>query len=432
MKNFISHWHDERYKLNYVTDGVVIKLDDLTQWPSIGSTSHAPRWAVAYKYPPEEARTRLLDIKISVGRTGVLTPVAILEPVRLAGTQVSRASLHNVDEIERKNIRVGDVVIVRKAAEIIPEIVNVDASVRNGGEKVFMMPAKCPACNSEIVRLPEEAAYRCPNRASCPAQLKEGLRYFASRDGMNIKGLGKSLAEKLIDSGKIKALSDIYMLKLEDWMTLDKIAKKSAQNILAELEASKSRPFVNLLTALGILGVGKNAASLLVDKFGNIDNLKAADENEISEIEGIGPVIARSVHEFFGNQANLKLIEDFRSLGLSMGDDVRNVKSILDGETFTHDETGEKVNELDGKIFVFTGSLSSMTRDEASEKVKALGGKVSSSVSKKTDYVILGDKAGSKLKKAEDLGIKILTEQEFLNIINDFHAIRIYQLTIIN
>ena len=401
-KNFISHWQDERYKLNYVTDGVVIKLDDLTQWPNVGSTSHAPRWAVAYKYPPEEARTKLLDIKISVGRTGVLTPIAILEPVRLAGTQVSRASLHNIDEIERKDIRVGDVVIVRKAAEIIPEIVNVDVSARTGQEKIFMMPKNCPACNSEIVRLPEEAAYRCPNRASCPAQLKEGLRYFAARDGMNIKGLGKSLAEKLIASGKIKTLSDIYTLSLEDWMTLDKIGEKSAQNILAELEASKSRPFVNLLTALGILGVGKNAASLLVDEFGNIDNLKAASIEEISEIEGIGPVIARSVHEFFGNQANLKLIEDFRSLGFSMGSEIVTLK--------------EK-NILDGKIFVFTGSLSTMTRDEAGEKVKALGGKVSSSVSKKTSYVVAGDKTGSKLTKAEDLGVKILTEQEFLDMI---------------
>ena len=402
VKNFIAHWQDERYKLNYVTDGVVIKLDDLTQWPEIGATSHAPRWAVAYKYPPEEALTRIKSIKISVGRTGVLTPVAILEPVRLAGTLVQRAGLHNYDEILRKDIRVGDLARVRKAAEIIPEVIEIDKSARTGDEKIFAMPSNCPVCESEVVRLPGEIAYRCTNRASCPAQLREGLKYFASRSGMNIKGLGDSLAAKLIESGLVKCLSDIYNLKISDWLTLDKIAQKSAENIMKEIESSKSRPLENLITALGIPDVGKNAASLLVDRFGDIDSLKSASEIDIASIEGIGPIIAKSVHEFFRNESNLELIENFRALGLTMSSD----KKIIHGK-------------LSGKIFVFTGTLDSMTRDEAGERVKNFGGKVSNSVSAKTSYLVAGDKTGSKLEKANKFGVKILTEQEFINLLDD-------------
>ena len=404
VNEFISQWQNERYTLGYITDGVVIKLNDLTQWDSIGSTSHAPRWAVAYKYPPEEERTKLIDIKISVGRTGVLTPVAILEPVRLGGTQVQRAGLHNADEIERKDIRVGDIVRVRKAAEIIPEIVDVDVASRTGNEERFRMPSRCPACDSDVIRLPGESAYRCTNRASCPAQLVEGLKYFASRSGMNIKGLGKKLCEKLIASGKVKRISDIYALELSDWIELDKIAEKTAYNILSELEGSKSRPFVNLITAMGIPDVGKTAAALLVERFGNLDSLINADESDISSIDGIGPVIAKSVHEFFRNDENMKMINTFRDMGFSMGSE-----NIADMNV---------KGKLDGKIFVFTGALSSMTRDEAGELVKSFGGKTGTSVSSKTDYVVSGENAGSKLTKAENLGIRILNEQEFLNMIN--------------
>ncbi len=401
VKNFVTDWEVERLKLNYVTDGVVIKLDDLTLWPEIGTTSHAPRWAVAYKYPPEEARTKILDIKISVGRTGVLTPVAILEPVKLGGTQVQRAGLHNADEISRKDIRIGDIVRVRKAAEIIPEVISVDKSMRNGEEKIFTMPERCPACNSEIVKIPGEVAYRCPNRASCSAQLKEALKYFASRDGMNIKGLGNRLSANLVDAGKVKTLSDIYKLKFDDWIQIDKVRERMANFVMSQLEISKSRPLVNLITALGIKDVGKNAAALLVEHFGNIDAIKNATIEEIASIEGIGTVIAESVREFFANEANLNLIEDFRSMGFQMGSEIKI--------------TGKK---LDGKIFVFTGTLSTMTREEAGEKVKALGGKVSNSVSSKTSYLVAGDKTGSKLVKAEKLGVKILSEQEFFDIIN--------------
>lgn len=399
VKEFITRWQNERYNLGYVTDGVVVKVNDLTSWPEIGATSHAPRWAVAYKYPPEEARTKLKDIAISVGRTGILSPVAILDPVRLAGTQVSRAALHSAGEISRKDIRIGDTVTVRKAAEIIPEIVSVDIDARTGDEMVFTMPEKCPACGSEIVRIDDEAAYRCPNRASCPAQLTESLNYFASRDGMNIKGIGRKLAEKLTASGKIHSLSDIYTLTAEDWMTLDKIADKTAHNLLAELEASKSRTFTNLITALGIPDVGKNTASLITEHFTNIDALMNATEEELTGIDGVGEVIARSVCDFFRNDGNRRMIEAFRDMGFSMGG-----------------ENQREGGSLEGKIFVFTGTLQAMTRDEAGEKVKALGGRVSSSVSRKTDYVVAGEKAGSKLTKAESLGITILTEWEFLRI----------------
>ena len=401
VKKFIAHWEHERHALSYITDGVVIKLNDMTQWAKIGSTSHAPRWAVAYKYPPEEVRTRITGITVSVGRTGVLTPVALLEPVQAAGTTVQRASLHNADYIAQKDIRVGDVVSVRKAAEIIPEIVSVDVGARTGQEQPFTMPEKCPACNSETVRLPGEAAIRCTNRASCPAQLAEGLKYFASRDGMNIKGIGESLSEKLIASGMIHTLSDIYSLTLEDWQKLDKIGSRSAQNIIAQLEASKSRPLVNIVTALGIPYVGKNTAALLVKHFGNIDAVMTASQEALAVIDGIGDVIAESVYDFFRNAENMRLIESFREAGFRMSGDVSSAAGILDG-----------------KAFVFTGTLSSMTREEAGERVKALGGKVTGSVSTRTDYVVAGENPGSKLKKAENINIKILSEREFLEMIN--------------
>ena len=399
-EEFIAQWRDERARLNYVTDGVVVKFNDLTQWREIGATSHAPRWAVAFKYPPEEAKTKIIKIEISVGRTGVLTPVAVLEPVRLAGTQVQRAGLHNADYIAKLDIRVGDVVKVRKAAEIIPEVIEVDKDARTGNEDVFTMPERCPACSSEIIKIPGEVAHRCPNRASCPAQLKESLKYFASRDGMNIKGLGGRLAANLVDAGKVRNLSDVYTLTYDDWLSLDKVKDKTATSMMSELERSKARPFVNLITALGIREVGKNAAGLLVAHFGNIDAMKDAPEEEIASIEGIGPVIASSVHEFFRNSENIKLIENFRAMGFQLGGEV----------SISEDRFG-------GKIFVFTGTLSSMTREEAGERVKALGGKVSNSVSSKTGCVVAGDKAGSKLTKAEKLGVEILSEEDFLKMI---------------
>ena len=388
-----------------MTDGVVIKLDDLTKWHEIGATSHAPRWAVAYKYPPEEKETRLLNIEISIGRTGILTPVAVFEPVSLAGTQVERASLHNADEIERKNIRVGDTIIVRKAAEIIPEVVGVASHADNS--RPFIMPERCPICGAEVIRLPDEAAHRCINRTSCPAQLKEALKYFASRNAMDIKGLGDSLASKLIDTGKIHSLLDIYRLEIGDWLSLDKVQEKTASNIMAGIEASKKRPLENILTALGIPDVGKSVAGLLVDRFSSIDAISEASEYEIASIEGVGAVIANSVYEFF--KTNQGLVSELKELGI-------NTVKAEPTETATTTHTAIMANNefFANKTFVFTGTLSSMTRDEASSQAKLRGAKISGSISSKTDFLVAGDKAGSKLQKAEKLGVKILSEEEFL------------------
>ena len=403
VEQFISDWSEKRHSLDYVTDGVVIKLNDLTKWERIGATSHAPRWAVAYKYPPEVKETRLLDIEISIGRTGILTPVAVFEPVQLAGTVVQRASLHNEDEIENN---------VRKAAEIIPEVIGVNKELRTGQEQPFSMPDKCPVCGSAVIRLDNEAAHRCVNRLSCPAQLKESLKYFASRNGMDIKGLGDSLAGKLVESGKVKSLTDIYKLELRDWLILDKVQEKTARNIMAEIEASKQRPFENVLTALGIPDVGKSVAGLLVERFESIDSLMAASEFDIASIEGVGAVIARSVCQFF--KGNTELISRLKELGFNLTAAASTPASLA----MSGDETavaGDAANPFfAGKVFVFTGTLSSMTRDEASAKAKSRGAKIGSSISSKTDYLVAGDKAGSKLQKSEKLGITILSEEEFL------------------
>ena len=404
--DFINHWHNERFNLNYVTDGVVVKINDLTKWNIIGATSHAPRWAIAFKYPPEEALTKILDIKISIGRTGVLTPVAILEPVRLAGTLVKRAGLHNFDEIQRKDIRIFDTVRVRKAAEIIPEVISVEKNSRSGNEKIFKIPTHCPACNSEIVRLPGEVAFRCPNRASCPAQLKESIKYFASRDGMNIKGIGNRLSLQLVENGRVKILSDIYELKVNDISGFNRMGVKLAQKILDEIQASKNRPLASLIAALGIRYIGKNAAELLAHHFKSIDAIKNADESEIADINGIGAVSAKSVKSFFDDEANLELLRRFKALGIKMNDLDKDSDNVFNGK-------------LSGKTFVFTGTLLNLTRDDASNKVKSLGANVSNSVSSKTDYVVAGDKPGSKYDKALKLGITILNEQEFFKLLAD-------------
>ena len=330
----------------------------------------------------------------------------MFEPVSLGGTVVQRASLHNEDEIERLDIRIGDLIHVRKAAEIIPEVIDVNKEVRTGQEQPFSMPSKCPVCGSAVIRLDDEAAHRCVNRLSCPAQLKEGLKYFASRNGMDIKGLGDSLASKLVESGKVKSLTDIYTLKLSDWLSLDKVQDKTARNIMAEIETSKQRPFENVLTALGIPDVGKSMAALLVDKFNSIDALMAASEFEIASIEGVGSVIARSVCQFF--TANKALIDNLKELGVNL----TVSPAMSDGAS---DGAVADVNPFfANKTFVFTGTLSSMTRDEALAKAKSRGAKIGSSISSKTDYLVAGDKAGSKLQKAEKLGVTVLSEEEFL------------------
>lgn len=404
VEGFIEKWRDGRFGLDYVTDGVVVKLDDIGLWDGLGATSHAPRWAVAYKYPPEEALTRILSIDISVGRTGALTPVANLEPVRLAGTAVQRAGLHNEDEIRRKDIRVGDTVRVRKAAEIIPEVVRVETSHRTGSETPFVMPKRCPACGAEAVRLPDEAVWRCPNRSSCPAQLKEGLRYFASRAGLDIRGLGERLAEQLVDTGRVRDLADIYDLTEADWAALDRMGEKSARNLMAGLEASRRRPLSSLLAALGIRYVGTRVAELLAGHFGHMDRLEKASEEELAGIDGVGPVIASSVEAFFREPANRDLLRRLRERGLNFV-----------GEEKENGGAGSGV--LAGKSFVFTGELSSMKRSEAEARVRALGGTASAAVSSRTGFLVAGEGGGSKLRKARELGVTVIDEEAFLGML---------------
>lgn len=398
---FIENWRERRFELDYVTDGVVIKLDAFEYWEALGATSHAPRWAVAFKYPPEMKLTQVLGIDISVGRTGVLTPVAHLAAVRLSGTIVQRAGLHNEDEVRRKDIRIGDTVKVHKAGEIIPEIIEVDFSKRRGSELPFMMPKNCPSCGAEVIRFPGEVAIRCPNRSSCPAQLKESVRYFASRGGMDIRGLGDKLAAQLVDEGIVKSLSDIYTLDKGILVELERMGEKSAANLVDSIEESKKRPLSNLLAGLGIRYVGAKVAEILAEHFGDMDKIREGTEEELAEIEGIGPIIASSLVAFFHEPANRQLIQRLEASGL-------NMKSAPSGIT-------EGV--FSGMTVVFTGELSSITRQQGEALVKARGGKATSSVSSKTSLLVVGLNAGSKLEKAEALGIRVVDESEFLDMV---------------
>ena len=543
VKEFIKYWENERHTLSYITDGVVVKLDDLTQWEKLGATSHAPRWAVAYKYPPEEARTRIKDIIISVGRTGVLTPVAILEPVLIAGTTVQRATLHNADYIQQKDIRVGDYVYINKAGEIIPKVDRIDEDERKRGIKRFMypftMPERCPVCGGpvkqeqrtvfskgkgredEVLRVITLDALVCQN-SSCPAKLKESIRHFVSRKAMDIRGIGKVLAYQLVDSGKVHTLPDIYRLTPEDWLSVG-LGDKNTRKVMNELEQSKTRPLSSFITALGIPNVEKTLAEKLAAYFGSIGALEAASVKEIIMVispqvediaesvyeffhdersidilkqqiysrpdeikqrprswlktalqvipnanenvtnnlavyfrdkklkgeEGIAytidsliaadkgdiinalmrddirryedAIISNEVYKFFRNEDNIALINEFRTLGLNM--DSVSGAGRLPSSSRQHKKYPEQPEVLQedrfkGKVFVFTGTLSSMTRNEAGERVLALGGQFSNSVTLKTNYLVAGEKPGSKLRKAESLGIAILSEQEFLDMVS--------------
>ncbi len=407
---YIEKWRTARFTLPYVTDGVVIKVDDLGSWGDLGATAKAPRWAVAYKYPPEEKLARLKKIEISVGRTGTLTPVAILEPVNISGTIVQRASLHNADEIARKDIREGDMVWVRKAGEIIPEIVRPDPVSRGEGSVPFVMPSQCPACGSEAVSLPGEVAMRCVNR-SCPAQILEGLRHFASRSGMDITGLGERLIDRLVETGIIKDIADIYTLDLEDLAPIKLVGEKSsrilgekaAATLLASIDASRSRPPETLIAALGIRYVGARVAELLAEAFGDIDGLESADEETLASVEGVGPRIAASVTAFFRDPRNRSTLDKLRSAGVATASKERQTPRV-DGP-------------LKGLSFVFTGELEGMTRLEAEAVVRGSGGSTPSSVSRKTSFVVRGENPGSKLAKAQSFGVRIIDEREFRDLI---------------
>jgi len=411
---YIDRWEEKRHELSYAIDGVVVKVNDLSLWEKLGRTAKTPRWAIAYKYAPEEKRTRVKEIEISVGRTGALTPIAHLDPVKLSGTIVKRASLHNADEVERKDVRVGDMVWVRKAGEIIPEIVRVDFGARPEGLRPFRMPEKCPVCGSDVVRLPDEVATRCPNR-TCPAQIREGLIHFASRSGMDIRGLGEKIVEKLVDSGMVKDYADLYRLGVEDLAQLQltgegatrKLGEKTAKSILRSLEESKKRPFCDLLAALGIRFVGRTVAELLSESFGSMDELMNAKEQELSAIEGIGPTIATSVAAFFRDEQNRAMIERLRSAGLR-----------FTAEKGVSDEQGP----LSGLSVVFTGELERMTRSEAEEMVRRLGGSTASRVSGKTNLLVVGANPGSKLDEARKRGIRVADEAEFIAMVKEAGA----------
>mgnify|MGYP002406476971 FL=1 len=405
VDGFIEKWRENRFHLPYATDGVVVKVNQVGLWKDLGTTAKAPRWAVAFKYPPEEKVSRILEIEVSVGRTGTLTPVAHLEPVHLAGSIVKRASLHNEDEIRRKDVRVGDRVRVRKAGEIIPEVVSVVLEDRDGSEKVFNMPETCPACGSPVVRIPGEVALRCPNRASCPAQLREGIAHFASRAAMDIRGLGTKLIAQLVERQMVRNMADLFALRRDDLLTLNRMGNKSVENLLQAIEKSKSRSLSQVMTALGIRLVGQKVADILANNFRSIEKLRNTPEEELSTIDGVGPKIAASIRAFFHDKANEEMLRHLEEAGVTMA---------------VAEEVEEGPVPFEGKRFVFTGELQSMTRDNAEGIVKKLGGDFSSSVSRKTSIVVAGPGAGSKLQKARELGVTVIDEDEFLKMIHPY------------
>lgn len=402
IKKYCLDWGEKRHRLDYQTDGVVIKVDDRRIWEDLGSTSHSPRWAVAFKYPPEEANTLLESIIFEVGRTGAVTPVALLKPVQLAGTTVKRASLHNADQIERLGLRLGDTVVVRKAGEIIPEILSVILDKRPEESAPFVYPSNCPVCDTELVRIEDEVVLRCPNTYGCQAQKERRLKHFVSKEAMNIEGVGEVLVEQLVKAGIVDRVCDFYKLSLDDLVALERVGEKSARNVLKEIEASKTRPLSALLFGLGIRHVGSTVAELIAEHFGSIEKIIAADLEEISAIEGVGNVIAEAVVEFFSLEANRTLISELKEFGVKM--EVEKADS--------EENAPEKV--FLGMTVVVTGTLKEMDRKQAEAAVKARGGKATSSVSKKTDYLVVGESPGSKLAKAEKLGVKIIEEAEFL------------------
>lgn len=387
---------EKRFDLPFDIDGVVIKVDDFRQREILGATAKVPKWAVAYKFPPEEKTSKLLDIELNVGRTGAITPVAVFEPVFLAGTSVSRATLHNQDFIREKNISVGDIIKVRKAGDIIPEVLG---SVEKHGDGVFTLPECCPVCGTKLVKSEEEAAVRCPN-VECPAQIFRSIVHFASKGAMNIDGLGPQIVQTLLDNKLIASVADLYTLSADKLMQLDNFKEKSVNNLLGAIEKSKSNSLDRLVFGLGIRNIGQASAKLLCDKFGDLDNIMKASADEIAEIDGFGGVMAQSVYNAFHEEHMKELIARLTECGIN-----------------TKYEKVQIDDRFAGKTFVLTGTLPTLKRSEAKALIEKYGGKASGSVSKKTDYVLAGEEAGSKLDKAQQLGIEIITEEQFKDMI---------------
>jgi DNA ligase (NAD+) len=393
--DYCNSWEPKRGSLEFDIDGMVLKVNDFGQRDSLGMTSKSPRWAIAYKFPAEKALTEVKDIIIQVGRTGAITPVAILEPVHLSGSTVSRATLHNFDEIERLDVRIGDKVYVEKSGEIIPKVLSVAKEKRTGHEKAFPIPRKCPVCGSKLVRDEDEVAVRCEN-VGCQAQIKEAVLHFASRDAMDIENMGEAIADQLVDKGLIKDYGDIYGLKFEDVKRLDRMAEKSASNLIQAIEKSKANDLNKLIFGLGIRHVGEHVAWVLANHFGSIDKLAGAAIEELTRINEIGPVVADSIHNFFKSKENMKVIEKLKAAGLRMSQKIEKAKGVLSGKTI-----------------VVTGALKTCSRSDIEGLIRKLGGNPSSSISKNTDFLVAGEEAGSKLDKAKALGVKVITEEEF-------------------
>ncbi|MCZ7614841.1 MAG: NAD-dependent DNA ligase LigA [Ignavibacteriaceae bacterium] len=396
-----------REDLKYEIDGAVIKVDSVKQQNELGNIAKAPRWAVAFKFKSKQAVTKIKDIVWQVGRTGAVTPVAELEPKFLAGSTISRATLHNFDEIIRKDIRVGDIVVIEKGGDVIPKVVQVDLSKRKSGTKKTKPPEKCPACGSRLFKPEGEVAFYCEN-TECPDQVKGRLEHFASRGAMDIEGLGESLIDLFVEKGFLKTYSDIYKLKnfKNDLVAIDRLGEKSVSNLLEAIEKSKEKPFDKVLFALGIRYVGSGAAKKLVSHFKSLDELMSANEVEITSVHEIGESISKSIRKFFSDNHNKKIIEELKKAGLKFT--FTDAKTTFVGDNFFKD-----------KKFVLTGTLTTLTREAAEEKISNLGGSTSSSVSKNTDYVLAGEKAGSKLEKAKSLGIKIINEFEFIEKVSE-------------
>jgi DNA ligase (NAD+) len=399
--DFIKYWTEHRDKLEFDIDGIVIKVNNLSQREELGYTAKSPRWAIAYKFPAEQKKTKLIDIIVEVGRTGTITPTAVLKPVRLAGTTVSRATLHNQDYIKEKDIRINDTVLVQKAGDIIPQVVQVIKEERTGDEIFFNLPDKCPVCFEPTVRLEGESAVKCIN-ISCPAQIKRGIVHFVSRDAMNIDGLGESIISVLLEKKLICDLADLYYLDKEKIVELDRMGEKSATNLLTSIEKSKENDLHRLINGLGIKFVGSKGAKILANNFNNLDEIINAKEEDLINLEEFGKIMANSVVEFFKEDKNLKVIEKLKNAGVntsSKEDKNLDVKKIFEGM----------------KI-VLTGTLPTLKRNDAKEMMEIRGAKVTSSVSKATTFVLAGEDAGSKLTKASELKIKIIDEETFLEM----------------
>lgn len=400
IEEYCKYWEFERQKLDYATDGIVVKLNDVSKQNELGYTARAPKWATAFKFPPEEIETELLDIELSVGKTGALTPVAILTPVQLAGTIVKRASLHNFDEIERLHINIGDKVVIKKAAEIIPKVIKKATSDSDNG--IYPTPTNCPCCNAPLVKPEGEVVLYCSNPKTCPAQIKGKIEFWCSKDGMDIDGLGEAIVDDAVEKGIIKDIADIYNLTEEDLMKLDLIKEKSAQNLLKSISDSKNRPLKRFLTSLSIKLVGKETAELIANEFLTLDKVQNATKEALVEIDGVGDKVAESVVDFFKDDDNKKLLEKLHDFGV--------IPQSADSE-----KVSDKFKNL---TFVITGTLSK-PRSDYEAIIKSMGGKVSSSVSKKTSYVLCGENPGSKFDKATSLGVIIIDENSFKDMVNE-------------